>query len=160
MKARENCGKLVLSFQLYVGSSNQMQVSGCQSDFPGKSSAGPSELGCVGLGFCLGKAQFLSVPHPCLEFWVLLPRLLPLRSQLKCAAWANAFLSLPRLVDLSRSSHRLKLHTHLQDSLPPASPVSLWMHKALFPSWWLILMHTIVLSPNSWTFVFIMFTIS
>lgn len=38
-KPRINCGKSVLSFQLYMGSSNQMQVSDCQSHFPGKSSA-------------------------------------------------------------------------------------------------------------------------
>lgn len=125
--------------------------SACQSGFPGKGSpAEPSLwLVCVCLCVCLWMSVLcvyvcLSFPRqdPVLEHaeslsgipsaFFLLNALLPGWSQLKCAILANAFWSLTRLVDLSQSSHSLKLHTHLQDSLPPASPVSLWVQMARF----------------------------
>lgn len=145
-KQRINCGKSVLSFQLYVGSSNQIQslpvTLSRQELCHWALWVGLCWFGILFVGFFLGKTQFLSMPCPCLEFSLCLASLtllLPLRSWLKCAVWKNAFLSLPRRVALGQSSHRLKWHTHLQKSLPPASPIGLCMQKALFSSWIILL---------------------
>lgn len=111
----------------------QGSSSSHQSGSPGKSwPAEPS----LWLRLCWGFFDYLFICFPrqdpaledalsmsgTLSAFCLLDFLLPLRCQLKRAILGNAFCSPPRLVDLSQSSHSLKLHTHLQDSLPPASP--------------------------------------
>lgn len=129
-KAKDNCVKPVLSLHLYVGSRDQAQVISQAFQARADLLSHLSGSGCVGYFVCL----FVCFPRQdpvlkdalstsgTLSAFCLLDFLLPLRCQLKRAILGNTFCSPPRLVDLSQSSHSLKSHTHLQDSLPPASP--------------------------------------